>query len=60
MCFILKDKEVLLLKKSKGLFGQRKWNAPGGNILPPMKSLKLAPSEKSLRRQDSSSGTQKK
>jgi 8-oxo-dGTP pyrophosphatase MutT (NUDIX family) len=34
VCFILKDKEVLLLKKSKGLFGQGKWNAPGGKILP--------------------------
>ena len=34
VCFILKNKEVLLLKKSKGLFGQGKWNAPGGKILP--------------------------
>jgi len=34
VCFILKDNEVLLLKKSKGLFGQGKWNAPGGKILP--------------------------
>ena len=33
VCFILKDNEVLLLKKSKGLFGQGKWNAPGGKIL---------------------------
>jgi 8-oxo-dGTP diphosphatase len=34
VCFILKNNEVLLLKKSKGLFGQGKWNAPGGKILP--------------------------
>ena len=34
VCFILKDNEVLLLKKTKGLFGQGKWNAPGGKILP--------------------------
>jgi len=34
VCFILRDHEVLLLKKSKGLFGQGKWNAPGGKILP--------------------------
>ena len=34
VCFILRDNEVLLLKKSKGLFGQGKWNAPGGKILP--------------------------
>jgi len=34
LCFILRDDKVLLLKKSKGLFGQDKWNAPGGKILP--------------------------
>ena len=34
LCFILRDNKVLLLKKSKGLFGQDKWNAPGGKILP--------------------------
>jgi 8-oxo-dGTP diphosphatase len=34
LCFIVRDDEVLLLKKSKGLFGQGKWNAPGGKILP--------------------------
>jgi 8-oxo-dGTP diphosphatase len=33
VCFILKNNEVLLLKKSRGLFGQGKWNAPGGKIL---------------------------
>jgi hypothetical protein len=57
--FILKDNEVLLLKKSKGLFGQGKWTLPGARYCP-MKSLRLAPSEKSLKRQDSSSGPQKK
>lgn len=34
LCFIVRDNKVLLLKKSKGLFGQGKWNAPGGKILP--------------------------
>ena len=34
LCFILRNNEVLLLKKSVGLFGQGKWNAPGGKILP--------------------------
>jgi 8-oxo-dGTP diphosphatase len=33
VCFILRDNQVLLLKKSSGLFGQGKWNAPGGKIL---------------------------
>lgn len=31
---IVKDDKILLLKKSKGLLGQGKWNAPGGKILP--------------------------
>ena len=34
LCFILRDDKVLLLKKSKGLFGQDKWSAPGGKMLP--------------------------
>jgi len=34
LCFIVRDDKVLLLKKSKGLFGQGKWNAPGGKMLP--------------------------
>jgi 8-oxo-dGTP diphosphatase len=34
LCLILKDNKTLLLKKSKGLIGQGKWNAPGGKILP--------------------------
>ena len=34
LCFITRDRNVLLLKKSEGLFGQGKWNAPGGKILP--------------------------
>jgi 8-oxo-dGTP diphosphatase len=32
LCFIVKDNRVLLLKKSEGLFGAGKWNAPGGKI----------------------------
>jgi 8-oxo-dGTP diphosphatase len=34
LCLILKDNKILLLKKSKGLLGEGKWNAPGGKILP--------------------------
>jgi 8-oxo-dGTP diphosphatase len=33
LCFILKDNKILLLRKSKGLLGQGKWNAPGGKML---------------------------
>jgi len=33
LCLIVKDDKVLLLKKSDGLFGQGKWNSPGGKIL---------------------------
>ena len=32
LCYIMKNKKVLLLKKTKGLFGGEKWNAPGGKI----------------------------
>lgn len=34
LCFIVKEGNVLLLKKSKGLFGEGKWNVPGGKIEP--------------------------
>lgn len=34
LCHILKEDKVLLLKKSKGLFGGGKWNAPGGKLSP--------------------------
>jgi 8-oxo-dGTP pyrophosphatase MutT (NUDIX family) len=34
LCFIVKEDKVLLLKKSKGLLGERKWNALGGKMLP--------------------------
>lgn len=34
LCLIAKDNKILLLKKSKGLLGEGKWNAPGGKILP--------------------------
>ena len=32
LSFILRKREVLLLRKAKGLFGQGKWNVPGGKI----------------------------
>ncbi len=32
LCFIMKNNKVILLKKTKGLFGGGKWNAPGGKI----------------------------
>ncbi|HYY92024.1 MAG TPA: 8-oxo-dGTP diphosphatase [Candidatus Dormibacteraeota bacterium] len=32
LCFIVRDNKVLLLKKSEGLFGAGKWNAPGGKL----------------------------
>jgi 8-oxo-dGTP diphosphatase len=34
LCLIAKDNKILLLKKSKGLLGEGKWNAPGGKIMP--------------------------
>ena len=34
LCFILVNDKVLLLKKSAGLFGGGKWNAPGGKVRP--------------------------
>ncbi len=33
LCFIVHDGKVLLLKKSPGLIGEGKWNAPGGKML---------------------------
>lgn len=33
LCFITKDGKVLLQKKAKGLFGELKWNAPGGKLM---------------------------
>ncbi|MDI6855418.1 MAG: 8-oxo-dGTP diphosphatase [Candidatus Thermoplasmatota archaeon] len=32
LCYIKKDNKILLQKKSKGLFGSGKWNAPGGKL----------------------------
>ena len=32
ICFILREDKILLLRKSEGLFGGGKWNAPGGKI----------------------------
>jgi 8-oxo-dGTP pyrophosphatase MutT (NUDIX family) len=34
LCLIAKDNKILLLKKSRGLLGEGKWNAPGGKMLP--------------------------
>jgi 8-oxo-dGTP diphosphatase len=34
LCLILQDNKILLLKKSNGLLGEGKWNAPGGKVLP--------------------------
>jgi len=34
LCLIVKDNRILLLKKSKGLFGEGRWSYPGGKILP--------------------------
>ena len=34
LCVILDDGKTLLLKKSAGLFGGGKWNAPGGKMRP--------------------------
>ena len=53
LCFILKDNKILLLKKSKGLLGQGKWNAPGGKILPNEEATACAAREV-LKRPDSS------
>ena len=33
LCFIRKDGKVLLQKKAKGLYGEHKYNAPGGKLL---------------------------
>jgi 8-oxo-dGTP diphosphatase len=32
ICFLIKENKVLLQKKSKELFGEGKWNGPGGKI----------------------------
>ncbi len=32
LCYIFKGDKVLLLRKAKGLFGEGKWNAPGGRM----------------------------
>ena len=34
LCHIIKDKSLLLQKKSKGLFGEGKWNGVGGKLKP--------------------------
>ncbi|PSN88624.1 hypothetical protein B9P99_05810, partial [Candidatus Marsarchaeota G1 archaeon OSP_B] len=32
LCYIISEDKVLLQKKRKGLFGEGKWNAPGGKL----------------------------
>lgn len=32
LCFIVRDGQVLLLRKAEGLWGGGKWNAPGGKL----------------------------
>ncbi|MDR5684228.1 MAG: NUDIX domain-containing protein [Armatimonadota bacterium] len=32
LCFIVRDGQVLLLRKAEGLWGSGKWNAPGGKL----------------------------
>lgn len=32
LCYILKDNKVLLQMKAKGLFGENRYNAPGGKL----------------------------
>tara|TARA_Y100000310_G_scaffold278642_1_gene297181 strand:+ start:7448 stop:7912 length:465 start_codon:yes stop_codon:yes gene_type:complete len=34
LCFIKKNNKVLLQKKAKGLYGEHKYNAPGGKLKP--------------------------
>jgi len=33
LCYVFRRGKVLLLFKSKGLFGEDRWNAPGGKLL---------------------------
>jgi len=44
LCHIVKDGKLLLQKKSKGLFGEGRWNAVGGKI-----GIKEKPEEAALR-----------
>lgn len=34
LCFIIRDGQVLLLRKAEGRFGGGKWNGPGGKLQP--------------------------
>lgn len=34
LCFLVRDGQVLLLRKADGLWGGGKWNGPGGKLLP--------------------------
>lgn len=33
LCYLRHEGKVLLLRKARGLFGEGKWNAPGGKLL---------------------------
>ena len=33
LCYLRRRDRILLLKKEKGLFGEGKWNAPGGKLI---------------------------
>jgi len=33
LCYLRRRDQILLLKKEKGLFGEGKWNAPGGKLV---------------------------
>jgi len=32
LCYLIKGNKILLQRKSKGLFGEGKWNGPGGKL----------------------------
>jgi len=54
LCLIVKDNRILLLKKSRGLFGEGKWSYPDGKILPHEEPKPSAIREVSWKRPDSS------
>ncbi len=34
LCYLQQRNKILLLRKAQGLFGEGRWNAPGGKMLP--------------------------
>lgn len=34
LCYLRHGDKILILRKARGLFGEGKWNAPGGKLLP--------------------------